>query len=226
MDRLDTNNLANAQQLLDMFKKLIKLDVKGLLEIPSTIKDWWLWYRYSYTTTKMDVEEFIEYFSDFKRKFNKQRFTLYTTLEDPREDITVTWTCGVTLHTHLVELVDQLDSVVQKLGLYPGMVNLWDMIPYSFVVDWFLPLGDIFQQLETNIRCNTTDYVFERINYSVQCSLESGAYQGLRYRYYRRWSEDGPPPVRFWIGEGTYEPSTQTTLKRITDGVCLFLTGG
>ncbi|MGD7175660.1 hypothetical protein [Ralstonia pseudosolanacearum] len=226
MDKLDTNNLANAQQLLDMFKKLIKLDVKGLLEIPKTLKDWWLWYRYTYTTTKMDVEEFIEYFSDFKRKFNKQRFTLYTTLEDPRESITVKWTCGVTLHTHLVELVDQLDSVVQKLGLYPGMVNTWDLIPYSFVVDWFLSLGDIFQQLETNIRCNTTDYVFERINYSVQCSLESGAYEGLRYRYYRRWSEDGPPPVRFWIGEGSYEPSTQTTLKRITDGVCLFLTGG
>lgn len=226
IDKLDSNNIANAQQLLDLLKTLFTGDIKGLVEIPKTLKDWWLWYRYTYSTTKMDVEEFIEFFSDFKRKFNKQRFTVYSTFDDEREEITVTWTCGVTLHTALKDWVDSIDAVVYKLGLYPGMVNIWDMIPYSFVVDWFLPIGDICNQLETNIRANTDQYVFERINYSIQCSLESRAISGLRYSYYKRWSESAPPPVRFWVGKGTYNPSTKTIIKRACDGVCLFITGG
>lgn len=44
--------------------------------------------------------------------------------------------------------IQELIANFKRLGLYPSVVNLWDMLPYSFVIDWFLPFGDLFEDVE------------------------------------------------------------------------------
>lgn len=53
----------------------------------------------------------------------------------------LTYTC--TIHTSLrSEIFPQIWNALEKFGLDPSAGQVWDLIPYSFVVDWFLPLGD------------------------------------------------------------------------------------
>jgi hypothetical protein len=46
----------------------------------------------------------------------------------------------------------QLKNMVLRSGYeldaLPTAANLWDLVPFSFVVDWFLPIGDYFAQRE------------------------------------------------------------------------------
>ena len=55
-------------------------------------------------------------------------------------------------------VTDRYPSVVMNVvremkqwGLYPTLLNSWDMVPYSFVVDWFVSFDDLFQQLDDRI---------------------------------------------------------------------------
>ena len=41
-----------------------------------------------------------------------------------------------------------LIAAARSIDLYPSLSNLWDLIPYSFVVDWFLPAGEIPGKLD------------------------------------------------------------------------------
>lgn len=222
---ISSNNIANCKQVLEVLGCIFNKDIDGILQIPKTIKDAWLWYRYQYSTTKLDIEEMSDKlrYLDFKYPGS---YTAYTTFMDPREEVNVKWTCGVTVHEQWTDLYDKVNSLLYRAGLYPGLVNIWDMIPFSFVVDWILPIGDLAQKIETEMRFNSSRYVFDRINYSTSCSVGSLAYPGLSYCYYKRWGETAPPPAWLWVGEGTYDPSSKTWAKRAIDGLCLVVGKG
>jgi hypothetical protein len=50
------------------------------------------------------------------------------------------------------EAIHQLDSNIQHYfydrDLVPSLANLWDMLPYSFVADWIVPIGDSLEYQE------------------------------------------------------------------------------
>jgi len=41
-------------------------------------------------------------------------------------------------------------DTLNLLRLTPRLTDLWDMVPYSFVVDWIFPLGDAIRNVELN----------------------------------------------------------------------------
>jgi hypothetical protein len=44
----------------------------------------------------------------------------------------------------IVTILDKL----RRLDLVVSRENLWDFIPYSFVVDWFIPIGETLSHLD------------------------------------------------------------------------------
>lgn len=42
------------------------------------------------------------------------------------------------------------------LGLSTPLQTMWELIPFSFVVDWFIPIGNTFMRLENKLGLNTT----------------------------------------------------------------------
>jgi hypothetical protein len=50
----------------------------------------------------------------------------------------------------LLMSVQQMKRTLYDLDIVPSLENIWDMVPYSFVVDWFLPIGQYFESLELN----------------------------------------------------------------------------
>lgn len=217
IDHIESNNIANMGQIIKLLSALFRRDVKGILEIPKTIEGWWLWYRYQYSTTKLDVKENRHLLDTMKRSV--QRHTTYGVCMDTEQG--VFWRCGVTTHPNDAEWIDTLSTFLYSIGLYPTAVNLWDMVPFSFIVDWFLPVGSMLESIDNAFRFDETHYTFERINYSVTCDCDSRCYKGIRYHYYRRWSESKPPIYGGWMDD--YSPSARTQTKRFVDALSLIV---
>jgi hypothetical protein len=47
-----------------------------------------------------------------------------------------------------VEIINKIDSA----GFLPTCENLWDLLPYSFVVDWFVSIGDFLARIDSRQR--------------------------------------------------------------------------
>lgn len=45
----------------------------------------------------------------------------------------------------------KIEEILVRGDLLPDLSNLWDLIPYSFVVDWFLNIGDIAASIDNYI---------------------------------------------------------------------------
>lgn len=44
--------------------------------------------------------------------------------------------------------IAQIGNALESLGLNPSAANIWDLIPFSFVVDWFTGIGSILSRLD------------------------------------------------------------------------------
>lgn len=50
------------------------------------------------------------------------------------------------------ELFEFLDSQLESIGALPNLANVWDLIPFSFAIDWFVGVGDLLERVDTNQR--------------------------------------------------------------------------
>lgn len=139
-------NLKDLKKIKEMLPPILALLKKRNLK---TMADFWLWYKYSYKTTELDVREFIRVLSfsmqqpkDSIAKWGK-RYSGSTTIKGQN--------LSCTSH-YLVYYKPVSWGILQTLGLDFNCTNLWDLVPFSFVADWFENLGDIFSQLDSYAR--------------------------------------------------------------------------
>lgn len=52
-------------------------------------------------------------------------------------------------------LAETLSERLRDMGAFPSVDNLWELIPFSFVVDWFLGVGDLLETIDVNARAMT-----------------------------------------------------------------------
>lgn len=97
-------------------------------------------------------------------------------------------------------------------GAYPSLSNLYDMLPYSFVVDWFVGYGDMVKQCDAYL--DTENYF--SLHHAVASSKWEAGYSSAEvlpgspvigdivYSHYTRWiMEELPlPPVNLPQGSG------------------------
>jgi hypothetical protein len=216
-----TNSWANLLSTLDIVKSLVNTvfhptsSYRDLAKRVSRLKDdasmikqlenFWLQYRYVFTTTKMDLAE-----------YGNATKALAALVADPvvHSDGEYAFDSG-TYGAHLTfktedTLPNDLLSWLLYYGFEPSLVNAWDMIPFSFVADWFLHIGDILDWIEAyegRFRMKPTDVWF---------TLKSA---GQGYTSYLRFPGYIPQDVAFL---DTGAVSTKTIVKRVIDGICLF----
>jgi hypothetical protein len=121
-------------------------------------------------------------------------------------------------------LAENITHMFDSVGFMPNLHNLWDMVPFSFVVDWIVPsfsntLEDIDQAYLSELyRVDellvTTDERWD-INYA-----------GFVYHVhdYRRYFMDECP--QFEIYEGSDHTKGKTICKRVVDGISLIFSIG
>lgn len=101
----------------------------------------WLTYRYSYTTTKADIEAYKKMLQRLGDLASAGRYVHSTGMYSDGRG------------SYKVELIFETDQIIPKdtleflaaIGVEPTAENIWDLIPYSFMVDWFFHISDIME---------------------------------------------------------------------------------
>jgi hypothetical protein len=81
--------------------------------------------------------------------------------------------------------------LLDELGLYPDLRTLWDVLPLSFVVDYFVPVGDWLESLHPRGWWNPTFHLSEggvSVKGSIDRYFEQGPNKRMRskYKFYQR----------------------------------------
>lgn len=97
-------------------------------------------------------------------------------------------------------------SYATALGMLNPLEVAWELLPYSFVVDWFIPIGDYLSQLgsisdshvfvkgyECNVNTVAGSYELDLRTSSVHSTYTSRKSAGWSYRYFTRSPLSGFP---------------------------------
>lgn len=105
-------------------------------------------------------------------------------------------------------MFQELIYLGKRWGMYPETTNLYDILIYSFVADWFVQFGDMYEQIDAYLNtayyypvkyciCSEKwEYILEGTEL-VPEAYAPGASGEVTISYYHRWiTEDVPlPPV-------------------------------
>jgi hypothetical protein len=104
------------------------------------------------------------------------------------------------IEQHLKVAIDQddsgLTSLVNRLetiGLFPSWEYIWDLIPYSFVLDWLVDVGELLQRVDANLRLLRYDIKYTTMSRKMSgttnlvASAESPYIGTISLVSYHRW---------------------------------------
>jgi hypothetical protein len=206
---LQQNTFANILEIVNTIRSFADgLDMSDFRTLKKTSSDLWLRYRYQYNTTISDIEEVTNAVARLQAIMGKPVSTYGGASKDG-----VTATCQVKV---MVPELSSINDFLRRINLRPTLVNVWDVIPYSFVVDWFFKVGPFLEDLQKWIDSPTMDIT--EVWYSVWQSRDDKDV-GLRVSEYGRWR--GNPPALPYFSSS--EVSSKTIGMRIADAIALFL---
>lgn len=112
--------------------------------------------------------------------------------------------------------IQELMQSLYEWDLYPSLGNAWDFVPYSFVVDWFVDVGGLLEDVDTNLQMYQYHLLSAVKSRKVKCSgsptkliLSDVPLCGnVRVSEYHRWIDQqfDPMPLSLecdpskWIG--------------------------
>jgi hypothetical protein len=215
MPAITTDNIANLQQLFQLLKGIVQA-VRGRSLALGSAKDIWLGYRYSYETTKADINELALYCDRMRNLSGRDSITGHGYFEEYIGGDRFQFRCSIQAH---MDDVIGIKSFVESVGLALDGYNSWDLIPYSFIVDWFLHIGDM---LETARDRNYAMRLSPSVTwYSIthDYDLQDGTHICDYYRWHgANDMVDAMLPASILNHKSS---SGETWVKRATDALCL-----
>jgi hypothetical protein len=217
---LNDNTLSNLGEVAKFISDLV---IHKRITMPRSLSDAWLAYRYSYQTTRSDIEEAIDFVHrnmDLSALDTSNGLLCYGKATTLYKDVEVTCRCRLRLVSKELEYFKQLWVTLYTYGLAPNLYVLWDMLPYSFIVDWFIPLGDVFAVVDANA-------VYGGEAYDIKDVIFSLSYDNVvsdnTYHCYSRWLSG---PLRrlhgaYWLDKPAARG--ETWLTRALDAASLII---
>jgi len=119
-----------------------------------TWSDNYLWMNYGLLPTISDLQEIVRAFKKHGPYFDKNGFATYNASKVKRQstkdfDYSLTQRLKIAIENEDHAIINLLDSI-DSIGLLPKLSNIWDLVPFSFVIDWFLGVGDMLERFEVN----------------------------------------------------------------------------
>ena len=113
----------------------------------------WLELQYGWLPLLSDVYESAKAYEALTRKPRKEIVTVSFTKRFVHDasQAPVNWSCkGPAMSGKKIyyEMTEQM-SAPRSLGLMDPLTVAWELIPYSFVIDWFIPIGTYLENLNT-----------------------------------------------------------------------------
>jgi len=215
---LSDNSLSNILEIVELINGL----VHGKVEIPSRWQDAWLAYRYQFMTTKMDIQDAISF---FKRMSNLSSLDAsvksYGSASYQVADTEVRCRCKCDIKPNPKMGFDKLWGNLSRLGLAPDSYVIWDMTPFSFMVDWFVPIGDILDVFDTSYLTGSY-WDITNVTYSLQYTRDLDGYPA---KFYTRWTTSSPPELQEFYWFDRPGSSQKVKIFRLLDVASLFIGG-
>jgi hypothetical protein len=88
---------------------------------------------------------------------------------------------------------------VESSGFSPTLENIWDLIPYSFVLDWFINIGDFLERVDTRLRLSRLNIRYATMSQkytktrTFQASPSYPFVGTISMVQYSRWTSDQCP---------------------------------
>jgi len=156
-----------ARDVVKVFHGLRRGDIKSVFEtlkikprqLRGTLANRWLELRYGWMPLLQDLHGSVE---ELKLAMQRPRFqvivkTMKETTEETRDlgqmpdgthgTLWGSWTVRAKVKAYL-----RIDSHLEtRLGITNPMNLAWELLPYSFVIDWLIPIGDWLNSLDAGI---------------------------------------------------------------------------
>lgn len=210
----NSNSIANGLELFDLCIKLKHLDVMGAFKrtrrVGESLADLWLKYRYAYCTTRSDIEE-LGRFIDANGSGSP---TVARAGDSSAEG---------TMHVKIMmrpktNSLGRTVNALTEFGAAPNLYNLWDLVPFSFVVDWFVGIGDVLEDVTQYGRCAAYDIQSLTTSWKWEDYIERGHTRCHIVYYERRVSDRVPSYIPYFE---QHSAKTGTIIKRFADTVAL-----
>lgn len=122
----------------------------------STIASAYLSYKYGPRLTAMDLKTVVKGLGKRVRLIDKdhsrsraREVHSFTPVVGSTGHLNVTWCYKMIYRTHTDDLRDFLRNWFNS-GLFPSLTNAWDLIPLSFVLDWFFKVEPYLNSIDAN----------------------------------------------------------------------------
>lgn len=225
-DALSAIELANPNSIQNIMAatELIANAMNGnLIEIPETLGDAWLRYRYEFKTTEMDKEEYIKFglsiINRYTQGITSPRVHGYADRVTP-DGITVTCRCALNYRERTLSGLKKMFNFLHITGVEPNGYVAWDFIPFSFIADWFVPFGDVLEVYSHSQYWNSQYYDLFNICFSL--SYSTGDNDGISVDHYVRWvSQPLDLTIDYWYDKGSDPTNPKTVAYRCLDAASL-----
>jgi hypothetical protein len=186
--------------------------------------DAWLTGRYVFSTSVSDLGSAWDYFYDLALQNIGKRSGDYKCHGSSVEHDTEV-ACTFTARERALEGVTKFFEHCYRTGMEPNAYVMWDFVPFSFVVDWFFPVGNALNAY-TRASHFTPEFwdfqpVYDGKQFCYSVKYREDTFLGP-VDVYTRWYESGPPEVESAYFLRPETASTQTQCKRVLDGIALF----
>lgn len=119
--------------------------------VPSDISGRWLELQYGWLPALQDTWEAAKAFEELSKRERGNVFRASAKSVSTREaHVSGVWGSAketvISRISYTYEMYEQL-TVARSLGLMNPLSVAWELIPYSFVVDWFVPIGTYLDNL-------------------------------------------------------------------------------
>lgn len=213
LPKLKQNLLANILDIVAALRSF-KNGYKAIYSAKDLAASSWLAYRYAYSTTVSDLEEATNYIGRLYYLLDTEASVVrsYGTHLDGGAVYCCALECdfGALMSASLCEKLDK------QYNLRLSATNVWDMIPYSFVVDWFLGIGDILEEID--LWLDSASIPVTKIWYSYKEDYVTPT--GSESVYFR-WEGKAPKLPFFTELHDSKSASSVTIFKRGLDALAL-----
>jgi hypothetical protein len=221
INRFDGNMLALATD----FRKIGRSSVDiftNLLEArrnPRKLASAWLSARYGDRLTYSDLKELLHGF--VANPWSVRRFGKFILGRGRKSGMSPDGLTSFFMGCQIAVQPNDYNALMRAIrhayewDYYPTLGNIWDLIPLSFVVDWFVDVSSIFEDIDRLVQSRYYD-VLAVLN-TVKASRDSHEFRGVELSYYDRSVDH-----RLSLGMSSVQLGLPSSIN-IVDGVSLIL---
>lgn len=194
------------------------------------LKTWannYLAVEYGWLPTISDIKEILGAFERLKPHLDRNGFTTYHAgHEDSRSEGNISFKLEQRIKLAISDEDDAFEVLLtgwEMMGILPNLKTIWDLIPFSFVIDWFINVGETLEKFDAveriarfNIRYVTMSRK-ETTRKILTPSVESPYIGAIELVQYHRWVSDQCPVP------SSFAPQTSNPTSHWLDGAALYV---